>query len=68
MARAAHGTDSGCWYYEVHIDKDKVAAQDAAYRVGFAHKKADLQGPAAWTGIRSVIGTSKGRWCTRRIE
>ena len=63
MARASHGTDSGCWYYEVHIDKDKVAAQDAAYRVGFAHKKADLQGPCGMDryskgfGYRNIEGS-----------
>ncbi len=61
MARASHGTDTGCWYYEVHIDKDKVAAQDAAYRVGFAHKKADLQGPCGMDrysfGYRNIEGS-----------
>ena len=61
MARASHGTDSGCWYYEVHIDKDKVASTDAAYRVGFAHKKADLQGPCGMDrysfGYRNIEGS-----------
>ena len=53
MARVPHGTDTGCWYYEVHIDKDKVASTDAAYRVGFSRTRRPIcRVRVAWTGIR----------------
>jgi Set1/Ash2 histone methyltransferase complex subunit ASH2 len=61
MARATHGSDAGCWYYEVQIDRNTQGREDAAYRIGFAHKKATLQGPCGMDrysfGYRSLEGS-----------
>lgn len=57
MVRATHGVSHGTWYFEVHV-RDKPG--DAALRIGWAQKLANLQAPCGYDKFSYSWRSRKG--------